>query len=44
MLKSNLEQMTEFIEKTRLKNAEIDGIRYNTSGEELKQNHSSMKM
>ena len=44
MLKTNLEEMKKFIEKARAKNTEIEGVRYNTSEEQLTQNHSSMKM
>ncbi len=44
MLKTNLEEMKKYIEKARAKNTEIEGVRYNTSEEQLTQNHSSMKM
>ena len=40
----NLEEMKKYIEKARAKNTEIEGVRYNTSEEQLTQNHSSMKM
>lgn len=44
MLTTNLTAMKKFIEESRLKRTEVDGIRYNLSEEQLNQNKSSMKI
>ncbi|MBE6153857.1 MAG: hypothetical protein E7166_06515 [Firmicutes bacterium] len=44
MLKTNLEEMTKYIEQQRAKHTEIEGVRYNNSEEQINQNTSSIKI
>lgn len=44
MLKTNLEEMTKYIEQQRAKHTEIEGVRYNNSEEQINQNANSIKI